>query len=378
MTSNAAPPSPSPSLIKVTVAEVEVTLGSLVKGTVLVDGSLLKDSSASSLQLRLGLVGREVTLVHRGYREQGKANPIIYKEKRVFLSRQTTWESKDIQILLAKQAGHNTTDENHETMATFDFALPFPNELPPTFDTKMPSDSPVHFRLSECRVEYFLQASLVEMPPQGTTRPNTNSKEVQAAALSSEPCLLRVRRLIHQALHNRVALHIADVICRPQFILCGLYEQKHETFVLVPASLTEIHWSPTQQSAVTICLSDPQERLKSHGFATFRLQVVVVQRISWQAKEHGTLPLEQSWTLEPFLFWKGEGGTTLSSSLSSSSSLVDGEVVLPGALLLRESYVGQLVQVEHHVVFSIHQKNLGATEWILVGSSAQIPLQIQR
>ena len=361
------------ALIKVTVAENEVTAGSLVKGTIHVDGSCLS-SHRPQVTLRLGLVGREVAHVHRGYHDESKTNSIVYKEGRIFLSRKKSWEYKELRT--AQQHCHENRDDGEDSSSrassdgniTMDFAFPLPNELPSAFEEEMPLDSPIHFPWSKCRVEYFLQASLVQVSTKLTDADSSGKHE---SSISSEPCILCVRRLIHQVLHNKVSLQIADLISRPQFVFCGLFEQNYETFVIAPVSLSEIHWSPTQQPAVTICLSDPHGHLKPKASGTYRLQVVLVQRIAWQAQQNATLPLEESWTLEPFLFWKGGGD-------AASSLLVDGEIVLPTTLLLRESYMGQLVQVEHHVVFSMHQKTLGATEWSLVGSSTQIPLLIQR
>lgn len=383
-------------LVKVTTAETHLTAGSLVKGAVHVDRSALvielQRHAATGRQevlLRVGLAGREVTQVHRGYRNVvDKKDPILYKQRRVFFSKQTTWDSQD--LLLIQQRQHLGAADDDENLLSLDFALPLPNDLPASFSQEIPLDSSsIHFPMSACRVEYLLQASLVVVTrtvadsSATTTTMTASPSTLPTASSSSKPCVLRIRRLIHQALHNQVGLHIANVISRPQVVFCGLWEQTYETFVVQPTLTRQdddiITWSPTRQSAVTIRLTDPKAFLTSSNSTAipgtvYRLQVKMVQRVSWQAHQHGSMPVEQSWTLEPCLFWKA---TTIPTG--STTVLVDGEVVLPTTMQLHESYMqGQLIQVEHHVVFTIHQKKRTASEWTLVGSSTQIPLRIQR
>ena len=332
--------------LQVTVSKAELLAGSVVQGVVHLDPSVVTSSTDA---LCLELVGREVSHVghrdnHHHQQEQQEQQRRLYKEERIFLNRQQTWTARDV---LAKRETLLPVEQETTTTLSWEFSIPLPHDLPPTFSEDIPDHSVVNDPSSKCQVDYSLQV--------------TYGKK-----LRSEPCSLQIRRLIHQALNNVVSLQIAEVLARIQPMLCGLYEQTHQTFVLSTA-LSELVWSPLQQSAVTIRLTDAKGLLTAKASGTYRLEARLVQRVVWQAQDFAILPLEQTWTLEPFLYFKGE-----------SSALFDGEIVLPTSVL-RESYDGKLIQVKHYVIFSVHQKRvMGPNEWTLVGSSSQIPVQIER
>ena len=346
--------------LHVTASKTELSAGSVVQGVVCLDPSIVATSSSASSAplpndaLCLELVGREVSHIghYDNHRHQQKKQRII-KEEHVFLYRQKIWSSQDVSTRLRESLGLPLDDEIAKAKLNWEFSIPLPNDLPPSFSEDIPHHSVVNDPSSKCQVDYTLRATF-------------------GKKLRSEPCTLQIRRLIHQALSDVVSLHVAEVLERAQPMLCGLYEQTHQTFVLSTSTtsatgMSELVWSPLQQSAVTVRLTDAKGLLTVNASGTYRLGARLVQRVVWQAHDFAILPLEQTWTLEPSLYFKGE-----------SSALVDGEIVLPTSVL-RESYDGKLIQVQHFVIFSVHQKKvMGPNEWALVGSSSQIPVRIER
>eukprot|EP00977_Amphora_coffeiformis_P003730 scaffold742_cov165-Amphora_coffeaeformis.AAC.6 len=238
--------------LHVTVSKTELSAGSVVQGVVHLDPSIVTTPSPNALCLEL--VGREISHVsHYSNHLHQQRQQRIHKEERIFLNRQKTWTSQDV---LAKQESLSSSmdDEATQRKLTWEFSIPLPNDLPPSFSEEIPYHSVINEPSSKCQVDYSLQVTY-------------------GNKLRSEPCSIQIRRLIHQALSDVVSLQVAEVLERAQPMLCGLYEQTHQTFVLSTTTSTttapsELVWSPLQQSAVTIRLTDAKGLLTAKASGT--------------------------------------------------------------------------------------------------------------